>query len=165
LAEIAERHAAGESLRSLAAAHGTSAQVLGRHLRRSGYTTRSRSEGTSLANATREWGPSRAQGQVTANRKLRQRKREIVQTHRLGKGCEQCGIRHPAVLDLHHRDPADKHKALRKQQQRGGYRKGSSGRGWAHMSFVDIEAELGKCIVLCSNCHRIQEYEARKEAV
>lgn len=160
--EVAERHAAGESLRSLAAAHGTSAHVLARHLRRAGFEVRNRQEATALANTKREYGPSKAQGQVTANRKLRRRKRDIVQKWKTDRGCAECGIKHPAVLDLHHQDPSTKHRALRKQQQRDGYRKGGSGRGWVFMSFADLAEELAKCTVLCSNCHRILEWEARQ---
>ena len=159
--EVADRHAAGESLRSLAAAHGTSAHVLTRHLRRAGFEVRNRQEATALANAMRDHGPSKAQSQVTANRKLRQRKRNIVRKWKADRGCARCGATHPATLDLHHRDPSTKHRALRKHQQRDGYRKGNSGRGWVYLSFADLAEELAKCTVLCANCHRIIEWEAR----
>lgn len=158
--EVAARHTAGESLRSLAVAYGTSVHTLSARLLAEGFTPRSRSEATALANATREQGPSKAQGQVTANRNLRNRKRDIVRAYR-ARGCSRCGEDHPAVLDLHHRDPNTKHACLRKQQQRDGYRKGSSGRGWGYMSFSALEAELAKCEVLCSNCHRKETWEAR----
>jgi hypothetical protein len=161
--EVAERHAAGESLNSLARAYGTTAPTVAKYLRHAGHAVRSRHEAVMLANATREQGPSKAQGQVTANRKLRKRKREIVQKWKTDRGCAECGAKHPAVLDLHHRDPSTKHRTLRKQQQREGYRKGSSGRGWVYMSFRDLVAELTKCTVLCSNCHRIIEWEQRQQ--
>jgi hypothetical protein len=160
--EAAERHAAGESLNSLARAYGTTAPTVAKHLRLAGHEVRARHEAVMLANTTREWGPSKAQGQVTANRKLRRRKRDIVQKWKTDRGCARCGEKHPAVLDLHHRDPSTKHHTLRKQQQRDGYRKGGSGRGWVYMSFRDLVAELTKCTVLCSNCHRIIEWEQRQ---
>lgn len=99
---------------------------------------------------------------MTANRKLRRRKAEIVRKWKNDRGCDRCPERHPATLDLHHLDPSKKHRALRKQQQREGYRKGGSGRGWVYMSFADIAEELAKCVVLCSNCHRKLEWEARQ---
>jgi hypothetical protein len=101
---------------------------------------------------------------VTANWKLRRRKADIVRKWRNDRGCSKCGEKHPATLDLHHRDPSTKHRSLRKQQQREGYRKASSGRGWVYMSFADIADELAKCTVLCANCHRIIEWERRLAA-
>lgn len=86
-----------------------------------------------------------------ASYKTMQKRLEIVQSFRNERGCEECGEKHPAVLDLHHRDPTSKHPRLK-----------VGSRAWRTMRVSDIEAELEKCDVLCSNCHRIRESERRQ---
>ncbi len=56
-----------------------------------------------------------------------------------------CGYnKHPGVLDFHHVDPTTKSFAI-------------SGGGFSH-SWVAIETEIKKCILVCANCHREIEY-------
>lgn len=58
----------------------------------------------------------------------------------LGGKCVECGYdKYQAALDPHHVDPMLKDPAWR------------SMRGW---SWVRVERELGKCVLLCANCHR-----------
>jgi hypothetical protein len=59
----------------------------------------------------------------------------------LGHRCVICGYdKHPGVLDFHHIDPSTKSF---------GISSGGLSRSW-----VKIEAELKKCILVCANCHR-----------
>jgi len=61
--------------------------------------------------------------------------------------CEQCGFSHPAALDFHHfADDKDVEVSLLVHQ-------GSKKR---------ILEEIKKCIVLCSNCHRIHHFNERR---
>lgn len=83
--------------------------------------------------------------------KLQHKKRDMVQAYRVEKGCLVCGTKNPHVLDLDHRDPGTKNNKLRHMRYRG-----SGGRQWRAMSFKEIEEELLKCDVLCSNHHRIR---------
>jgi hypothetical protein len=62
--------------------------------------------------------------------------------------CSKCGFSHPAALDFHHLDPAKKDIAVSQMV--------ANGNGWNR-----IMEEVAKCIVLCSNCHRILHYEER----
>lgn len=56
-------------------------------------------------------------------------------------GCVICGEnRHPNVLDLHHIDPSKKDIFFNNKK------------GWSEKRLIE---ELEKCIVLCSNCHRL----------
>ena len=56
--------------------------------------------------------------------------------------CEKCGYNeHLAALEFHHRDPKNKDFAIG----------GNMNRGWEF-----VKKELDKCILLCSNCHRIE---------
>lgn len=55
--------------------------------------------------------------------------------------CNQCGEAHSAALDFHHRDPSGKEYNV-SQMFSGTY------------SRQTILAEIEKCDVLCSNCHR-----------
>lgn len=55
--------------------------------------------------------------------------------------CKECGEDHPATLDFHHKDPNEKEitaNAMIKMK-------------W---SIDNINRELAKCDILCSNCHR-----------
>jgi len=93
------------------------------------------------------------------------RKAGIVAKWKTDRGCKRCGESHPATLDLHHRVPADKHPRLKHRNRKkadGGKRTG--GYFWRDLSFEDLAAELAKCTVLCSNCHRIVEWGIRETA-
>lgn len=62
--------------------------------------------------------------------------------------CERCGENHPATLDFHHVDEAEKEIEVSAAVFRGNKKK--------------ILAEIEKCIVLCANCHRKHHYNERK---
>lgn len=59
---------------------------------------------------------------------------------------------HRAALEFHHKNPEDKDFAIG----------GNMNRGWEF-----VKKELYKCILLCSNCHRIQhnKYEETSSLV
>lgn len=85
---------------------------------------------------------------------LRKRKAAIIKEFKESRGCQRCGEMHPATLDLHHVNPEDKHPRLKRKNASGSRRTG--GYFWRDLSYADLEAELNKCQVLCSNCHRKQ---------
>ena len=55
--------------------------------------------------------------------------------------CSKCPEDHPATIDFHHRNPAEKDMAIMTMLQKGCSRR-------------KIEVEIDKCDILCSNCHR-----------
>jgi hypothetical protein len=59
--------------------------------------------------------------------------------------CAKCGFNHPAALDFHHINPAEKENLVSKLASDGCY--------------AAAMEEVQKCIVLCANCHRIHHYE------
>jgi hypothetical protein len=63
--------------------------------------------------------------------------------------CTVCGEDRPATLDFHHTDPKKTNKKVHKLVSDGHTR-------------IRIQKEIDKCIVLCSNCHRIHHHEERK---
>lgn len=71
---------------------------------------------------------------------MRAKKMDFLRTVKRIKGCLQCGMSDPRALVFHHRDPATKTFLL---SQACSY------------SPRRIVAELGKCDVLCANCHLI----------
>ena len=76
------------------------------------------------------------------NRNNRQKLEAILAA---GGRCLDCGfddLDHPEVFDFDHRDPAEKHPRLKT-------RVGTMG-----LSSALREAELAKCDLVCSNCHR-----------
>ena len=67
-------------------------------------------------------------------------------------GCSHCGYNKYAVaLDFHHVDRADKFQNV------------SSYWRTSMKQFKKIREEWKKCIVLCANCHRIEEKRIRDE--
>jgi 5-methylcytosine-specific restriction endonuclease McrA len=65
--------------------------------------------------------------------------------YKMAKGCACCGYKdHPAALDFDHLKPDEKHIELAVMN---GY------------SRERVLAEIAKCIVLCSNCHRLKTHD------
>ena len=85
-------------------------------------------------------------------RKINARKkmhREWFTTFKSTLKCTDCGESRPATLDFHHTDPKKTNKKVHKLVSDG------------HTK-IRIQKEIEKCVVLCSNCHRIHHEEERK---
>lgn len=69
------------------------------------------------------------------------RRRYWINRYKVAKGCLHCGFNEsPAALEFHHLDPTDKEFGP------------SNG---LHYKLTDLFNELRKCVVLCSNHHRM----------
>lgn len=64
-----------------------------------------------------------------------------LEEYKSNLSCCFCGESHPATLDFHHLDAAQKENSIAKMAAGGCSRK-------------KILEEIDKCIVVCSNCHR-----------
>jgi hypothetical protein len=69
----------------------------------------------------------------------------LIRDIKVLSGCIRCGEKHVACLEFHHHDPAQKEENI-------GSRAG-------HMTIRKIMAEVAKCDILCSNCHRKHHWE------
>lgn len=59
--------------------------------------------------------------------------------------CKECGENHPACLDFHHKDPAEKEAGVARLLH-------------DTRSKNRLLREIAKCEVLCANCHRKHHY-------
>ena len=64
--------------------------------------------------------------------------------------CAKCSENHPACLDFHHLDGADKDLNV-SDMARSTYNQKA------------VEVEIAKCVVLCSNCHRKLHHEEKQK--
>lgn len=80
---------------------------------------------------------------------LRRANKEKAVSYKGGK-CSRCeGVFPPFVYDFHHVDPKTKEYSL----------------NWLlDKRWSTIAAELDKCILLCTNCHRIEHWEPFRNA-
>jgi len=79
----------------------------------------------------------------------KQARRTFLQRWKLAAGCVDCGYaEHPAALDFDH--VIDEKKFT------------ISGPAITR-SFASVRAELNKCVVRCSNCHRVKTHKAQGE--
>lgn len=76
--------------------------------------------------------------------KYRQPKVEYADRIKLERGCADCGIKsvHPEIYDFDHLPGAEKVKSVAALITSG--------------SWDALRAEIAKCEVVCSNCHRIR---------
>lgn len=72
-------------------------------------------------------------------RRMRDEAREFVYQYLLDHPCQRCGEADPRVLEFHHIEGKDRAVS---ELVAGGY------------PLAKILAEISKCQVLCSNCHR-----------
>jgi len=64
--------------------------------------------------------------------------------YKKGKPCEDCGqVFDPICMDFHHKDPKLKRDQVR-MLLRDGY------------SMAVVQEEIDKCVLICSNCHRLR---------
>lgn len=77
--------------------------------------------------------------------KARARNREYLAIVK-SEPCTRCGERfHPAAMEFHHLDPANKIAAV------------ATIAGWGRTLDV-LVAEIAKCVLLCANCHKIETW-------
>lgn len=77
----------------------------------------------------------------------KQRTKAEWQEYKATLACNRCGASHPAIIDFHHTDQAEKEHNIFRLVSNGAYKK-------AH-------EEIKKCEVLCANCHRIEHFVKR----
>lgn len=75
--------------------------------------------------------------------------REQIKEFKKTLKCSNCGNSDYRVLDFHHVNPNEKEMGISEMLSN-------------RYTFEKIKKEIDKCIVLCSNCHRIHHYEERK---
>ena len=74
-------------------------------------------------------------------KKERHTRKAYLDSIKMSKGCESCGIFDaPLCMDFHHKNGDEKETVL-------------SGRQMYNLSEVKLNAELDKCMVLCKSCH------------
>lgn len=95
----------------------------------------------------REWWKTATkarQDQNTAARKRRNTINDFLREHKIAAGCADCKYRkHHSALEFHH--------TTREKDINLSFAK----------SLSQAKAEVAKCIVLCSNCHRIRHWNER----
>lgn len=76
-----------------------------------------------------------------------QENKSIVEEIKSQQGCAKCGDTRPYVLDFHHIDPSTKVERVAKMIS-----------NHYNANNKEIQEEITKCVVLCSNCHREWHY-------
>lgn len=80
-------------------------------------------------------------------RNLKKRNRELIEND-YPMICTECGFEgHHSQMDFHHKDPTKK--------------EGNIGHMIANTKYEKLLIELKKCILLCSNCHRLLHWAER----
>ena len=86
------------------------------------------------------------------SRFLRREHRELVKNHKEAAGCADCRNKYPHyVMDFDHVLPGKIDTVSR-----------MSGSG---TSLARLKAEIAKCEVVCSNCHRIRTFTRREQGI
>lgn len=78
-----------------------------------------------------------------AKRQAREQQRierfDVIVNEAKADGCIKCGEKEPCCLDFHHIDSSTKEGSIAERR--------NASEAW-------LRAEIEKCVVLCSNCHR-----------
>ncbi|OGL25111.1 hypothetical protein A3A68_02285 [Candidatus Saccharibacteria bacterium RIFCSPLOWO2_01_FULL_48_13] len=73
------------------------------------------------------------------------RQRKWIADYKQRRQCAKCGVSDFRVLDFHHNDSSGKDFNVADFRYKAG--------------FARLKEEIGKCQLLCANCHRIVHYE------
>ena len=94
------------------------------------------------------WYPEHRQDRLDRSRKKRQEVRKWYREYKNTLHCMDCGQSHPATLDFHHIDPAEKDFVVSQILHET-------------TSLRRLQEEIAKCVVLCANCHRIRHWNEK----
>ncbi len=83
---------------------------------------------------------SESKARVARTRKWRERNYRYIQEVKSLSECEKCGEARSVCLDFHHKDPDSKRFSIAEG---------------TCFSIAVLDKEIKKCIVICSNCHRV----------
>ncbi len=97
----------------------------------------------------RKWYKKNKKKHITYVRNREKKIKSWLKDYKSTLECEKCEENHPACLDFHHINPKEKKFAI--------------GRVKDFMSWKVLKAEIAKCKVLCSNCHRKEHYDEREK--
>lgn len=86
------------------------------------------------------WYPKNKARRAELNKVWREENTRIFKEWKATQKCSLCGETESCCLDLHHLDPTKKEYAIAATSR--------------FTSFKNLQKELDKCVVLCSNCHR-----------
>ena len=92
-------------------------------------------------NASKRHYEKNKEKRLADNRERRAVNTEWFKEYKRSKSCIYCGESHPACIDFHHREPAEKEITPSHMIQQG----------W---SIPRMMKELMKCDPVCANCHR-----------
>jgi len=87
------------------------------------------------------WQKANPEKMAISHKKRRARNKAWMKGYLVGRGCLVCGESRRFCLDFHHINPSHKSQKV-------------SSLIWNGSSIATLEAEVEKCVVLCSNCHR-----------
>ena len=99
---------------------------------------------------SKEWYSNNKEYHVSRNRARSKQNALEMRNYisSLNLSCSECGENHPAVLDFHHVDPTTKDGGIARMM-------------WEQTP-EKVKAEIDKCIVLCSNCHRKHHWSEKQ---
>jgi hypothetical protein len=87
---------------------------------------------------------------LSSRRRKRERKKSYLAGLKMDRGCQECGYNNnPVALTFHHTNPEEKHEKL-------------GSRTMDELPWDLLDDEVEKCVVLCSNCHFIHEWDDKK---
>jgi len=121
-------------------------------LREAGYTYNAIAKelGCSKSTVSYYCGVDQKNKNISRQHVRRGEKRQFIQDYKAGKPCMDCGVQYPHyVMDFDHRP--DEIKLF------------NIGITYRHATVEDIKAEIAKCDLVCSNCHRERTWQRFKK--
>ena len=100
---------------------------------------------------SRQWYNNNSQAQIELVAERRKELAAWLLSSKTGKRCLLCEETHPACLEFHHRNSSTKFTEVSTMVQHG-------------YSKENIENEISKCDLICSNCHRKLHWEEKNNA-
>jgi hypothetical protein len=98
----------------------------------------------------RRWYENNREVYLDRNRRKKERLRNVMREQK-AKPCADCGVEYPFYLmDFDHREGEEKMSHVSRLVQQ--------------MNLERLLAEIAKCDVVCSNCHRVRTYERKQKS-